>query len=436
MTVAGLTVLTAWLGWGGWWTVAQGAGLCLSLTLGGRRVRWPRLALVAVVTSALMFPAYFPHRSDRWVAQVEDVYHADPLVSWLRTQPELYRITNPGALIRHAQARAYWGTHRWFFQGHYVTGIPSWTAASAQLHLRALDRYVGQTRYPRLYDLMNIRYLPQGLDSPPPQEGKYPAWGLGPGSRWQVDLEGLATPDGAVELGVQGDPLEVEAARGGGAVRARWEEGQTRAVDLPPGRLLTLRVVEGRGRAVSLRVGGREVLGALPRWHLVQPGLWENRHALPRVFVTHTYEVHPDHEAVLHALPGLEPTMTTLLEAEPVFAAAGPPASVDGARVLVYEADRVEVEATLTRPGLLVLGDTHYPGWRAEVAGRVVPHLRANYLFRAVALGPGQHRVVFQYQPRWRPLAWTLSALGLVVAAAPLLLGRRPRPTTARVGPP
>src|SRR5262249_53688994 len=39
-----------------------------------------------------------------------------------RAQPGLYRITNPGALIHHAQASDYWATHRSFFEGHYVTG--------------------------------------------------------------------------------------------------------------------------------------------------------------------------------------------------------------------------------------------------------------------------------------------------------------------------
>src|SRR5262249_36024370 len=87
--------------------------------------------------------------------------------------------------------------------------------------------------------------------------------------------------------------------------------------------------------------------------------------------------------------------------------------------------ERVEVDVQLARAGFLVLTDTHYPGWRAEVAGAAARILRADYLFRAVALGSGEHRVVFRYAPRWRPLAWALSGLGLVVAVAPLAW-RRP----------
>ena len=136
----------------------------------------------------------------------------------------VYRTSKPGALIHHAQARDYWAVHRWFFQGHYVTGIQSWTASSAQLHLRALDTFVAETRFSRLYDLMNIRFLPQGMDPPPPAEGKYEPWDLQPGSRWQIDLAGLAPLEGAVELGVTGGAVDVDVTRGGAAGRARVEE--------------------------------------------------------------------------------------------------------------------------------------------------------------------------------------------------------------------
>src|SRR5439155_8571936 len=112
---------------------------------------------------------------------------------------------------------------------------------------------------------------------------------------------------------------------------------------------------------------------------------------------------------------------TILLEEEPRFAAPGSPAAEEGVRLVAYEPDRVEVDAQLTRAGFLVVTDTHYPGWRADVDGVAVRNLRADYLFRAVALGPGEHRVVFRYQPRWRPFAWALSGLGLALAAAPAL---------------
>jgi hypothetical protein len=83
--------------------------------------------------------------------------------------------------------------------------------------------------------------------------------------------------------------------------------------------MLTIRVQTGGARLASLLVGRREVLGAAPRWRLVEPGVWENVHALPRAFLVERFEVHPHGNPVLRALPGLEPSQTVLLEEEPAL---------------------------------------------------------------------------------------------------------------------
>ncbi len=59
--------------------------------------------------------------------------------------------------------------------------------------------------------------------------------------------------------------------------------------------------------------------------------------------------------------------------------------------------ERFEVE--LDRPGILVVTDTWFPGWRAKVDGAPAPLLVANGYQRGVALGPGRHRVELEYRP-------------------------------------
>jgi hypothetical protein len=141
-----------------------------------------------------------------------------------------------------------------------VTGIPTWSSGGT-LHVRALDTFATKaTWYGRLYDLLNIRYFPEGLGPPPKMDGKYESWDLGPGSRWQFDLEGLAPLDGAVDLALGGRDLEVDVERGGHRVPSTSREGAVHLADLPAGRLLTLVVRQGRGRVTSVRVGGRELV--------------------------------------------------------------------------------------------------------------------------------------------------------------------------------
>lgn len=64
-----------------------------------------------------------------------------------------------------------------------------------------------------------------------------------------------------------------------------------------------------------------------------------------------------------------------------------------------YDAEEVELVATLTNPGLVVLQDRYDPYWRASVDGVEVPILRTNYVFRGIATGAGLHTIHFWYHP-------------------------------------
>jgi uncharacterized membrane protein YfhO len=90
------------------------------------------------------------------------------------------------------------------------------------------------------------------------------------------------------------------------------------------------------------------------------------------------------------------------------------PGFVGSARVVARRADRLSVEAELSHPGYLVVLEAHHPGWRATVDARPAPVLRANALFRAIALPAGRHQVEMCFRP---PAA----AWGLGVTAATLL---------------
>ncbi|MDX2158362.1 MAG: YfhO family protein [Hyphomicrobiaceae bacterium] len=69
------------------------------------------------------------------------------------------------------------------------------------------------------------------------------------------------------------------------------------------------------------------------------------------------------------------------------------------ARILSWRPGRIEIAVTATAPGVLVLHDTYYPGWSAEIDGIEVPILKADTLFRAVEVEAGTHTVVFRYRP-------------------------------------
>jgi hypothetical protein len=102
-----------------------------------------------------------------------------------------------------------------------------------------------------------------------------------------------------------------------------------------------------------------------------------------------------------------------------------PPDSSESAVVVRREPTRVELDATLRQPGLLILADTFYPGWTATVDGEPAPILRANRLMRAVPVPAGSHRVVFRYRPASVRLGAAISACGAMVVVG--WLAWRPR---------
>jgi uncharacterized membrane protein YfhO len=86
-------------------------------------------------------------------------------------------------------------------------------------------------------------------------------------------------------------------------------------------------------------------------------------------------------------------------------------------------AERWHGRVSLTQPGYLLQREAWYPGWRARVDGVETPVVRADVLFRAVALGPGDHDVeIFFDSPTF--LRGLLVSLGGLVVAIVLLTWR------------
>lgn len=132
----------------------------------------------------------------------------------------------------------------------------------------------------------------------------------------------------------------------------------------------------------------------------------------------------------------------------PVLVDAGGPvlagdAMVPGAYgsvdVRSYEPEQVILDVDVPAGPGAVLASTerHAPGWMVDVDGRHAALLRVNRWFRGVQVPPGQHRVVFRYEPSaWWPLvalSATAAILALAGGAALITLGRRnTRPTSRR----
>ena len=103
------------------------------------------------------------------------------------------------------------------------------------------------------------------------------------------------------------------------------------------------------------------------------------------------------------------------------FAGQNDGATSGSAALVVDNPERIIVETDATRPGILVLTDTFYPGWRVTVDDTPADLLRANYLFRGVYVPAGVHRIEFTYHPAPFQRGLLVSSLALAVVLGTLV---------------
>ena len=115
-----------------------------------------------------------------------------------------------------------------------------------------------------------------------------------------------------------------------------------------------------------------------------------------------------------------------------IFHAAPGCSGNDSAALSQPDTDTVVVRANLQCPGLLIVSDTFYPGWRSDVDGRPKPILEVLGALRGVALEAGSHTVELRYQPASVRWGAAISLAGLAASGLLMLQGfRRTRKKTS-----
>jgi hypothetical protein len=152
--------------------------------------------------------------------------------------------------------------------------------------------------------------------------------------------------------------------------------------------------------------------------------VYENLAVLPRAFVASQAIVLSDVDAqTALARPEFDPA-TTITLAEPAApAGSGTLAASRPATITTYSPEFVSL--TADGPGHLLLTDAYYPGWTATLDGAPISILRADIMFRAVALPPGPHVIEFRYDPLSVRIGLWISGATLLALSLFLLMQRR-----------
>ena len=164
-------------------------------------------------------------------------------------------------------------------------------------------------------------------------------------------------------------------------------------------------------------------------WQQGQKSIYRNSGFLPRVFLVDRQEI-IDRDRMLDRLVSSEfdPSEEVLLEEEVEL--VDPSSAGAGAEIVDYGLNSIKIRAHTEAPCILVTSEIYYPEWKAEVNGREVEILEADYCLRAVSLpSGGEHEVVFRYDSEVLKgsLATSIAAfaLSIIISAAGLLIHRR-----------
>jgi Bacterial membrane protein YfhO len=174
------------------------------------------------------------------------------------------------------------------------------------------------------------------------------------------------------------------------------------------------------------------------RWRTVfregDAELLENRRALPRAWLVPEAARLTSAEVLAAVRDGrlpngrtFDPRAMALVE-DQAGMAPRPLAPGASAKIVRYEPNRLEVAVKTATPAMLVLSESWYPGWKAEIDDRPAPVERVDYVLRGVRLEGGEHRVRLRFEPLSVTLGFAVSALtALAVASAALVEVRRRR---------
>ncbi|MGZ3442409.1 MAG: hypothetical protein ACXVDD_22970, partial [Polyangia bacterium] len=164
--------------------------------------------------------------------------------------------------------------------------------------------------------------------------------------------------------------------------------------------------------------------------------VWRNHRTLPRAFVVYAAERVADEAAAARAIasPKWNPTRAAVVEEDVNLPPPPPGVPPTQTTQLVREGPTMLLlEVPAMRPGMLIVGEPWYPGWRVTVDGAPARLLRVDYALRGVRLEPGVHIVAMELScpPLQAGACVTIAALLLAAALTSADARRRRRGASA-----
>ena len=127
-------------------------------------------------------------------------------------------------------------------------------------------------------------------------------------------------------------------------------------------------------------------------------------------------------DAEMAALSTLSPATEAVVDASKFPQQKAATYDIAGSTIALtnYSPDELKYRYNATQAGLVVFSEIYYAdGWQAFIDGKPVPHIRANYVLRALQVPAGAHTIEFKFEPKSYAVG---NAVSLVASIALLLV--------------
>jgi uncharacterized membrane protein YfhO len=152
--------------------------------------------------------------------------------------------------------------------------------------------------------------------------------------------------------------------------------------------------------------------------------IYLNTQNLPRAFVVHNYRFIDDESETLKSLLTINSSREVISQTD-IKEELKTSRLKENVEIISFEPDEIIVQTNLSYPGILVLSEMWYPGWKAYDNGRPSEILRANYLLRGIYLDEGIHEVKFLYNPLSLKMGGSITIISLILISAFILIKRK-----------
>jgi len=151
--------------------------------------------------------------------------------------------------------------------------------------------------------------------------------------------------------------------------------------------------------------------------------IYSNPEAFPRAYLVHQFEVIEQPDDILTRLVSddFDPYNSVILETSPPIKSEENTVTshkeerFESAKLLEQRSDLSRFSIRAQSPGLMVVSEQYFPGWKANIDGVPTTLYAANLTMRAVYLDAGEHVIEFVYRPVSFQIGIIISGVGLLI---------------------